>query len=448
MGFSQFCAWQLVSICLYTPRGTSRDDTSMQRETCIRTSGWIVTETISLSSPPDATIITQFGSLGRPFAQQLVDVSYGLTQLADGSVTSKVGYQARPTPGSQNLDTDEVHVGFVADTQLSIGRGFYRTTQMVEVTTRTPGATIAYTTDGSVPTLNNGVTATAANPDGRATATVRIESTTTLRAAAFKADHLASTVATHSYIFVDDVIRQDNSPEGFPAQWKSNAQFQAADYEMDSEITQDPAYRDLLDDALLAIPTISIVTPAHHLFDLASGIYMNPENHGVQWERPASVEWILARWPRGFSRRRGAADSGRRQSSPRALAGSTRFGYFSRAFTETPSCAIHCSVIRQSPNSTRSFCAPVSIKAGSTPTSFKETIAGGLNTSAIQWAKETQRAMGQNAPHTNYAHLYLNGVYWGLYNPTERPSATFAADYFGGDKENYDAINSGQVGRW
>ena len=41
-------------------------------------------------------------------------------------------------------------------------------------------------------------------------------------------------------------------------------------------------------------------------------------------------------------------------------------------------------------------------------------------------------------------HLYLNGLYWGLYNPTERPESSFAATYFGGDKEDWDALNSGR----
>ena len=40
-------------------------------------------------------------------------------------------------------------------------------------------------------------------------------------------------------------------------------------------------------------------------------------------------------------------------------------------------------------------------------------------------------------------HLYINGIYWGLYNPVERPDASFAASYYGGDKDEWDAYNSG-----
>ena len=38
-------------------------------------------------------------------------------------------------------------------------------------------------------------------------------------------------------------------------------------------------------------------------------------------------------------------------------------------------------------------------------------------------------------------HLYLNGLYWGLYNPVERPDAGFSEKYHGGKKEDWDALN-------
>ena len=53
--------------------------------------------------------------------------------------------------------------------------------------------------------------------------------------------------------------------------------------------------------------------------------------------------------------------------------------------------------------------------------------------------------MGRLASHTTYVHLYLNGRYWGLYRPTERPSAPFLAAHLGGTKEDYDALNSGEA---
>ncbi len=39
-----------------------------------------------------------------------------------------------------------------------------------------------------------------------------------------------------------------------------------------------------------------------------------------------------------------------------------------------------------------------------------------------------------------YYHLYINGVYWGIYQTQERSEASYAAAYFGGSREDYDII--------
>ena len=62
-----------------------------------------------------------------------------------------------------------------------------------------------------------------------------------------------------------------------------------------------------------------------------------------------------------------------------------------------------------------------------------------------QFADETLLAMGEPASHGNYVQLYVNGLYWGLYNPTERPDTSFAATYLGGDKDNWDAVHAGEA---
>ena len=58
-----------------------------------------------------------------------------------------------------------------------------------------------------------------------------------------------------------------------------------------------------------------------------------------------------------------------------------------------------------------------------------------------QWHRQTQAAMGHTAAHGSNVHLYINGVYWGIYNPCERPDASFAAQHLGGDKTEWDAMN-------
>jgi len=59
-----------------------------------------------------------------------------------------------------------------------------------------------------------------------------------------------------------------------------------------------------------------------------------------------------------------------------------------------------------------------------------------------EFARRLGRAMGQVEPHGTYVHVYINGIYWGVYNAVERPDESFAASYFGGDKDQWDVINS------
>ena len=48
--------------------------------------------------------------------------------------------------------------------------------------------------------------------------------------------------------------------------------------------------------------------------------------------------------------------------------------------------------------------------------------------------------MGGQSPHGLYAHLYIDGLYWGMYYVHERPDDAWAAQMFGGEKEEYDVL--------
>ena len=55
--------------------------------------------------------------------------------------------------------------------------------------------------------------------------------------------------------------------------------------------------------------------------------------------------------------------------------------------------------------------------------------------------KDTQIAIGHLGGHSKYAHLYLNGKYWGIYTVCERYDDDFCASYLNDSKENFDVIN-------
>ena len=69
---------------------------------------------------------------------------------------------------------------------------------------------------------------------------------------------------------------------------------------MDPEVVNDPRYKDLVDDALLSLPSISLVTPLANLFHASTGIYVNALQDGIAWERPVSVELIDPDGTEGF----------------------------------------------------------------------------------------------------------------------------------------------------
>src|SRR5262249_51403982 len=61
------------------------------------------------------------------------------------------------------------------------------------------------------------------------------------------------------------------------------------------------------------------------------------------------------------------------------------------------------------------------------------------------WMRETSAAMGLPAARGQFVHLYLNGLYWGLYNLTERPSSPWIAELQGGTAADYDSRNSDKI---
>lgn len=53
-------------------------------------------------------------------------------------------------------------------------------------------------------------------------------------------------------------------------------------------------------EALKQVSTISLATDNRNLFSPDSGIYVNAQSHGIEWERPVSVELINPDGSNGF----------------------------------------------------------------------------------------------------------------------------------------------------
>ncbi|MEM7231261.1 MAG: LamG-like jellyroll fold domain-containing protein, partial [Planctomycetota bacterium] len=354
-------------------------------------------------------------------------------------------YFSTPTPGAAN---DFGVIEFVADTKFSLDRGLYDAPFDVAVSTETEGAAIYTTTDGSEPGPENPEADLYDGP-------IRIATTTTLRAAAFKEDFEPTNVDTHTYIFIDHVLSQPPLPPGVPSTWSGNF---PADYGVDPDVinTALPGYR--VEDALRALPTVSVTTTPENLFDSATGIYANSSARGPAWERPASFELFYPDGSPGFQ-----VDAGIRMH-----------GNSSRNHGFTPKHPIRVlfktqygeSKLREKvfPDSDVDRFDQLLLRGASTdswPVVNGNSVLGvqrwnPLHATYIrdQWMRDAQNDLGHPSGHGIYVQLYLNGLYWGLYNIAERPTDSFQEEYFGGEKDEYDVmkdfaeLQSGQRNAW
>jgi len=353
------------------------------------------------------------------YGEQVPDVSLGRNPDGDGEWR----FFGTATPGAPNARAYE---GAVAPVTFSHRRGLYDSPFELTLDCATPGAAIHYTLDGSIPFSTERNT-----PTGRLyTGPIVVFATTCIRAVATKPDWMPCQAQTHSYLFLSEVPGQGASPVGYPSDWRGRA----ADYGMDAEIVDDPRYKELMEGALRSLPSMSLVMTKEDLFDRNTGIYANSGSSGQSWERPGSIELIYPDGRKGFQ-----CDCGVRIQG----------GYF-----RTPSAS-----------SKKSFRLLFKGLYGATKLRYPLfgddaadefdtiTLRGGANDGYTwtgneryaqftrdEFARALHLDMGQAASHGMFVHLYVNGLYWGLYNPCERPDGSFSASYYGGDKEDWDVF--------
>lgn len=356
------------------------------------------------------------------YPEQRNDYSYGLDEAGLWR------YFPSPTPGQPNGSSSIL--GIVPPPTPNIERGTYEESFTLELTTPMASAEIRYTTDGSPPTETTGHVYTGP---------FTISRTTPLRAAAFAPSFLPSEIITHTYIFLDQVLQQPNNPPGFPTGPRVLAGY-PSDYEMDPEIVNHPDYKDDMKAALQALPVLSVVMETEDLFDPETGIYIHPLNRGPEWERPCSVEFMPLDG-NGFHVNAGIQIQGNAARQPiktpkhpfrlvfKGDYGPKNLEY--RMFPDSPADVFDTLILRADFNySWLHWNGIQRIRAQRTRDA---------------WMKDSMRAMGGLASHNRYVHLYINGLYWGIYDPSERPDGAFGAAYLGGEKEDYDVINEGEV---
>lgn len=355
---------------------------------------------------------------GAPYPPQLTDTSYGVDP--DGSL----GVMVAPSPGEPNATGAG---GVVEPVRFSVDHGFYNTTQSVVLDSDTRRAQIRYTTDGSTPSADVGTLV----PAGTA---VDVSSTTTLRAIAFRPGWIASNVETRTYIFASDVARQPESP---PAGWPADGEVSGitAVYGMGPHVS--PAS---VEQSLLSIPVLSITTDLENLFDPTTGIWTNPRERGVEWERAVSVELIDPTGAQpGFEINGGLRIKG---NSSRAISNfkhSLRLSFgneYGDGDLEYPLFGPDAASVFESLDLLTSQSL-----SWNRPNIAPNPVRGPeLTFLRNEWTLETQGAMGQPHARAIYVNVFLNGQHWGIYNLAERVSNQFASQYTGGNESDFDLI--------
>lgn len=294
-----------------------------------------------------------------------------------------------PTPVDDN-DEGNLFIDILPTPDLSVEKGFYTSAFPLEMTCEITDAEIIYTTNGTDPTVNNGITYTAP---------IQINQTTVIKARAIKTDHIYSNMATATYIF--------NQP-----------------------------------DVVKNMRAISIVSDSGKNLYNPHGImamvgsswpdnvdeYDNMVMKGDAYERPVSIELIDINGEEGFQ-----IDSGLR------VAGSD---YSRPLFTQSSKVSFKTYIRDEYGQSPLKYPLFSNSNVGEF---YNLTFRGGFSGSAYNTYVEDEIVrrllinMGNVGSHGVYANLFLNGTYKGWYNVCERMDEDFFRSYYNSEYD-WDVI--------
>lgn len=415
----------------------------------------------------------------------------GTSQDPDNFVT---GFFVDPTPGEENTLRYD---GIVGDTRFSVDRGIHQSPFDLEITTLTEGASIRYTTDGSLPSENSGLLYSGPIP---------ISGTTVIRALAYKEGYQSTNVDTQTYLFPEDIYGSDftealtsvpiisvvtqanydlrlmsvSSTSQLPSQFveppaksqvivaRVNDQLHVRVIDVHVRRNQETnrfEYQTVIDKsesqlvngeakaALQALvnqaplPDASTMSPEKQREIIEQAITASAHTPQIPFlqdgnndyiEHKSSVEMIYPDGSPGFQEDAGLSNFG---------GGFTNFAKKSFRLNfrkEYGAARLEHPIFDgfEYPNfpPANDFDA-IDLRSGS-----HDMTNRGAYMSA-RFVDDSMIEMGQPAPHGRFVHVYLNGRFWGQYHLRERWSGDMGASYYGGEKEDYDAIaanNSGQ----
>jgi len=317
----------------------------------------------------------------------------------------------------------------------SHAHGVYDAPFTLTLSAPSDGAVVRYTLDGRDPVESGEVYE----------APLEIDGTTVIRAVVVDDVLGSATVETRTFVFPADVAGQV-APQDWPTEWWDGIRGgpYGADYEIDPDIVgPDPgAFEQALRDA----PIVSITLPPEELFDEETGIHANPQEGGFEWERVTSLEMfgddgqVDVTTTCGLRIHGGAGrrpDRSPKKSFRLAFRGDYGDGMLDVPLflAEDDHALVQVDrfdtlVLRAGYNRSWGHFEHIQRRRAQY---LHEALGGRLH-----------RQMGRPAPRVRLVHLFVDGLYWGVYQAEERPDAAFMAQHFGGEEDEYDSLNVGE----
>jgi hypothetical protein len=468
-----------------------------------------------------------------PYPPQRTDYSYG--PQPGGALR----YFSPPTPNAANASSTLTAV--TPNVNMSVGRGFFKEPFQLVMSCPDATATIRYTTDFTEPTAVNGTVYSGP---------ITISATTNVRAVAFATNKIPSLPVTHSYIFLDQVLAQSETPAGFPTNWGtglgtsvfnpgnagnrgvatitvnsggsgyttaptvtitggggSGATATAtvsggavtavtvtarglnyssvptvsfggpgtgatatavlggvpgvvpAYYTMDSDPLRvdpsnpasaiDPAKLARFEQGMRELPLMSITVANADMFN-STGMYAYPHVQNKNFgSKKCAVEMLLPDGSTAFSTTCGISGHGNASREPLKnpkhgfqLKFKGDFGPGSldyKLYPDSPEEEFDDTILRPDFNSSWRHWSDDNSNVNGL---FQRTRGTRLRDAFL---KDTFRAAGNPASHHRFVHLFINGLYWGVFDACEQPVEGFAASYLGGQKADYDIVQEAGV---
>lgn len=309
--------------------------------------------------------------------------------------------------------------------EFSHNRNFYTESFRLTLSSNDNSAVIIYTTDCSKPSPGKGII----YQEG-----FEIDSTQVIKAIAFTAAD-TSEVVTNTFLFPETIAKQPKLPVGFPSFWGGSSTI-SADYEMDQQIVNNPMYSSQINDALKSVPTVSLTMNTDDWFNPETGLYVGYPNSDVSREKAVTAEFIFDNADENFAVECGVQNQGGTSIVNWKVPKQSMRLLFKEIYG--PAKLKHKLFPDSEIKSVNTLVLDGFLY--SWVHSFDETQRKTSLFFRDQLASDMQNKMGWNSFHGIYVNLFINGLYWGMYDLHERPDEDFMEEYLDAPKEEFDII--------